>query len=54
MKLKRERQFKGAKRSTQYLMFSSIVFVSQEILYTDFPLDEIKLYGCWEDEVWIL
>jgi hypothetical protein len=20
---------------------------SQEILYTDFPLDEFKFYGCW-------
>jgi hypothetical protein len=27
---------------------------SQEILYTDFPLDEIKLYGCWENDVWVL
>jgi hypothetical protein len=27
---------------------------SQEILYTDFPLDEIRLYGCWENDVWVL
>jgi len=27
---------------------------SQEILYTDFPLDEIKLYGCWENDVWVV
>jgi hypothetical protein len=33
---------------------NGIVLVTQEILYTDFPLDEIKLYGCWECEVWIM
>ena len=27
---------------------------SQEILYTDFPLDEIKPYSCWENDVWVL
>lgn len=33
---------------------NGIVLASQEIMYTDFPLDEIKLYGCWENDVWVL
>ncbi len=33
---------------------NGVVLANQEILYTDFPLDEIKLYGCWENEVWIM
>ena len=30
------------------------VLAEQAIEYTDFPLDHIQLYGCWQDDVWIL
>jgi hypothetical protein len=33
---------------------NGVRLTSQEILYTDFPLDEIKLYGSWENDVWVL
>jgi hypothetical protein len=26
----------------------------QEIPYTDFPLEEIKLYACWDSEYWVI
>ena len=33
---------------------NGLVLASQEIMYTDFPIDEIVLYGCWENEIWVL
>jgi hypothetical protein len=26
----------------------------QAIPYTDFPLDEIRLYACWDTEHWVI
>ncbi len=26
----------------------------QEIPYTDFPLDNISLYACWDGEHWVI
>jgi hypothetical protein len=33
---------------------NGVGLASQEIEYTDFPLNEIKLYGCWSEEYWVL
>ena len=33
---------------------NGVVLAEQEIPYTDFPLTEIKLYGCWSGEFWTL
>ena len=30
------------------------VLARQEIEYTDFPLDAITIYGCWNGENWVL
>ena len=30
------------------------VIAQQEIEYTDFPLSEITLYGCWTGDYWVL
>lgn len=30
------------------------VLATQEIENSDFPLDEITLYGCWDGEHWVL
>jgi hypothetical protein len=30
------------------------VYARQEIEYTDFPLDQITLYACWDGERWVL
>lgn len=33
---------------------NGLVLAEQDIEYTDFPLQSIKLYGCWCDEYWVL
>jgi len=30
------------------------VIATQEIEYTDFPLPNLTLYGCWDSEHWVL
>lgn len=30
------------------------VLASQQIPYTDFPLDEVKLYCCYDGEYWVI
>ena len=30
------------------------IIVKQHIEYTDFPLAEITLYGCWSEDVWVV
>ena len=30
------------------------VLATQEIEYTDFPLPNLTLYGCWDSEHWVL
>lgn len=30
------------------------VLAQQEIEYTDFLLESITLYGCWQDEYWVV
>ena len=30
------------------------VLATQEIEYTDFPLPDLTLYGCWDSEQWVL
>jgi hypothetical protein len=30
------------------------ILVEQIIEYTDFPLDEIKLYACYNGEMWVI
>jgi hypothetical protein len=29
-------------------------YAKQEIEYTDFPLEEIKVYACWDGTHWML
>lgn len=33
---------------------NDVGLASQEIEYTDFMLDEIKLYACWTEEFWVI
>ena len=33
---------------------NSNVLATQEIEYTDFPLNQITLYACWDSEIWVL
>ena len=33
---------------------NSNVLATQEIEYTDFPLNQITLYACWDSEHWVL
>ncbi len=33
---------------------NEVGLASQEIAYTDFPLDAIKLYACWTEEYWVI
>jgi len=30
------------------------LIAQQEIEYTEFPLEQIKLYGCWDGKQWIM
>lgn len=33
---------------------NGVILATQAIEYTDFPLESIKLYGCWNEAFWIL